>query len=142
MATLVDSNISLDGSVSTADKYTNVVDLGTRITEKAAFAFKATVESGSSAASIVLQANADPTVSTTTYVGWFDLRDTDIKIRDSSDGTTLAQIDSNFTGTVNGVLEDSGTYYLEWDIFPARFRLKFKPLAGTDITINYVVSAP
>ena len=141
MISLIVDNLDLDGSVSTSDQYSEFLNLEGKVTPiKAAFVFDATVESGSDPTGIMLQVCIDPDGAASG--DWMDVRDTSIKIIDSDTGVALSQNHSLLDTPATGVLDSTGSYYLEWDAFPGLYRLKFEVLAGTDIDIGTVPADP
>lgn len=133
---ILDFNIVLNGGVSTAPKATFPLDLATGgLAAKEILAIKADWTAGDTA--VTLQLNLDTSLATT-EIGWIDHRGTDVRIRNSADGSLLAQTNGTWTTARTGIIAADGVYYLEFIPVRGFYRLQFELTAPTNIVINYV----
>lgn len=139
MTTLISSNLNLDGSVSTADRNSTIIDLTRRSTAKIAISLKVgTVTAGKIA--VRLQGNMD--TSDTAQIGWFDIRSTSIRLSNALTGAALDQTDADFTTTVAGIITATGTYFMEFVPSNIRYRLVYSVEdASTDVTVDYAIAS-
>jgi hypothetical protein len=139
MTTILTTNLDLDGSVSTADRYSNIVDLTRRSTSKLAFIIKVgTVTDGKIA--VRLQGNMDSDGAS--EIGWFDIRSTSVRLSNALTGAALDQTDADFTVTVAGIITATGNYFMEIVPSNIRYRLAYSVEdSSTDVTIDYSIAS-
>jgi hypothetical protein len=136
--TLIGTNFTFNGGVSTADQFTNFVDFTFRTDPRGVFMFDVNLTAGVLA--VTLQINTDVPPATT--LNWRDVvlsGETVLNMGTSAVlGQTNAGIDSGKTR--NGIVVATGTsqYYLRYTPIRARYRLRFQITSSTTAVINYI----
>jgi hypothetical protein len=141
MGKVTDSNLSFDGSVSTADQFSTPHDF-TLVSLPTAAAFLFDVDLGTGPFAITLQVNADPVGDT--VFGWEDVASPGLQILNMVDSTYLIQTDtgiesSKLRGGVFTGSSTTGTFLLQFEPIAASHRLRFQITAATDASINNII---
>lgn len=136
-------NLSFDGSVSTADQFSNGIDLINSSFEQAAWILRVSLAQGPLA--VTLQVNMDPVGATLS--GWQDVASTSIRVLDMTNSVFLDQTDADIEssklrgGIVKGGSENVDLL-LQYTAAPAQYRLRFQISSATFANIEWVLTVP
>ena len=142
MGTRLDTDLTFDGTVSTADQFSSTFSgLGGRPT--VAFMFDVDMVAGPMA--ITLQGNPD--LAGETVLSWNDIATSALKILDTTNSVYLPQINGSIqSGDIRGgvinLASGSGVYYFEFSPVEMSYRLRFQITGTTDATVNNIFTLP
>lgn len=142
--TVVNSNLSFDGSISTADQFSTARDFS-NVSLPTAAAWLLDVDLGNGPFSTTLQVNADPTSQT--VLGWEDVALTTLRILDMTASLLLDQTDAAIESSKlrGGIVKGASllaTLFFQFEPAAASYRLRFQIAAATKANINNIIIVP
>jgi len=142
MGSLLNSDLTFDGGVSTADQQSGTFSTF-GVNDRVAFMFDVDLTQGPLA--VTLQINGDPTGNL--LFGWQDYATTDERVLDLLTSDFLDQTEVTIEGGEirAGVIKGGSNlsyYLLEFSPLPASYRLNFQITSATQATINNILTIP